>query len=76
MELNEVKKALYKQDPTAYFKKATKAGLLYDTVIAEPVAEHPSIRFNVINFLIPFEEIGDATFERDTVAKLLIRYII
>lgn len=72
MELNTIKKELYKQKQTAYFKKATKSGLLYETTIVGQLPEY----VQYIHFLIPFKEIGDSTFSREESAKLLIRYLI
>jgi len=76
MELNEIKKALYKQSPSAHFQKVTKSGLLYEACIRVDTDPNIAPKIQIIYFLIPFEEIGDATFEENEPAKLLIRYII
>ena len=70
MEKNEVKKALYKQNPKAEFKFIRKGVAYYLTVIEnenEPVQ---------INFEIPVVDMGDADFESTMDAKLLIRWIV
>jgi hypothetical protein len=76
MELNEIKKALYKQKPTATFQRANKTGLFYEAIISIPTGESFASRTQYIYFLIPLEEIGDATFETEEESQLLIRYII
>jgi hypothetical protein len=77
VELNEIKKALYKQKPEAVFQRATKTGLVYEAQIGvlEPESEVP-IKIQIITFLVPLEEIGDASFETKEQSQLLIRYII
>ena len=75
MELNEIKKALYKQNPTAIISKITKSGLLYDTSV-QTGGYAPFETWEEVSFLIPLEEIGDAVFRTGMEAKLLIRWII
>lgn len=67
MELNETKKSLYKEKPTALFLFADKSGLKYFTELDNG---------QIITFLIPFNDLGDATFAGEMDAKLLIRWII
>jgi len=69
MELNEIKKALYKQKPTATLVNISKNGLLYTCSIYED-------KFISIDLLIPLTDLGDATFNNKMDAKLLIRWII
>jgi len=66
MELNEIKKKLYKENPTAVLHSVRKDGILYTTGFGE----------NTINFRVPLDELGETVWERNIDAKLLIRYII
>lgn len=66
MNLNEIKKKLYKENPTAVFHNIRKDGIMYTTGFGE----------NTITFLIPLNEIGEVVWEKEIAAKLLIRYII
>jgi len=69
MDKNEIKKALYKQNPIANFKFIRKGVAYYWTIIAsdkEPIE---------ITFEIPVLDMGDADFEQIMQAKLLIRWI-
>ena len=73
MNLNEIKKNLYKAIPKAeaLLISVSKSGLTY--------RYNPDLHINPIPqlfFLVPLEEIGDATWEHRMDAKLLIRYII
>ena len=67
MTLNEIKKELYKQKPSAYFVVANKDGLHYRAELIDSYA---------IRFLIPFNDIGDADFGLVIESQLLIRYIV
>jgi hypothetical protein len=69
MEKNEIKKALYKQNPKAEFKFIRKGVAHYLTIIEldyEPVE---------IRFEVPVIDMGDADFEYYMEAKYLIRWI-
>lgn len=66
MELNEIKKVLYKQSPIAVFNNITKDGILYRAELDNMV----------LYFRVPLSEIGDVTWTDKQEAKLLIRYII
>ena len=70
MEKNEVKKALYKQNPKANFKFIRKGVAYYLTTID---SDNELIQ---INFEIPVNDMGDADFETTMDAKLLIRWIV
>ena len=70
MEKNEIKKALYKQNPKAEFKFIRKEVAYYLTII-ESESEPVEIRFEV-----PVSDMGDADFESTMDAKLLIRWIV
>lgn len=65
MDINEIKKILYKEKPKAHFSSMNKSFIRYYTKISE----------TIITFLIPVSDIGDATFEDEMEAKLLIRWI-
>lgn len=67
MELNEIKKALYRQNPVAEFIGANRDGFEYIAHLKE---------VDAIHFKIPFHDIGDATFYREMEAKHLIRWIV
>jgi hypothetical protein len=68
MEKNEIKKALYKENPHAILKSIKKGNIYYSTHI-------PSLDV-VIQFEIPFGDIGDAEFLSSMDSKLLIRWIV
>lgn len=70
MEKNEVKKALYKQNPKAEFKFIRKGVAYYLTVVQSENYEPVEIRFE-----IPVSDMGDADFELYMEAKYLIRWI-
>jgi hypothetical protein len=80
MELNEIKKLLYKQNPKAQFVNARKDGLLYEAFIFE---EHNDIwadyeekrEVEIVSFLIPLNEIGEVIWKSEMEAKFLIRYL-
>lgn len=71
MEKNEIKKALYKQNPKAEFKYIRKGSAYYVTIIQSDNFEPIEIRFE-----IPVIDMGDADFEYMMDAKLLIRWIL
>lgn len=71
MELNEIKKALYKEKPVAIFEKLCKGIMTYRSTIKKSEDEDVDVYF-----VIPVSDIGDASFERFMDAKLLIRYLI
>jgi hypothetical protein len=66
MELNEIKKRLYVEAPTAKFFKLTKGVMYYVAHLSEGKPVH---------FSIPITDIGDAAFYSTMEAKLLIRYM-
>jgi hypothetical protein len=83
-ELNEIKKALYKQNIDAYFVSARKDGLFYQAHIITPIPQldiweerkDREVEVKIISFLVPLNEIGETVFDKTIPAKLLIRYII
>jgi hypothetical protein len=66
MELNEIKKALYKQSPKAKLH-LIKSGVAYYSAL---LSDETEVRFDV-----PFNEMGDVTFYALEEAKHLIRWI-
>jgi hypothetical protein len=70
MDRNEIKKALYKQNPKAEFKFIRKGSAYYLTVIESDKYEPIEI-----NFEVPVVDMGDADFEIFMDAKYLIRWI-
>lgn len=76
MELNEIKKALYKQNVNARLVNVRKDGIVYETYADVLIPEHQLYESEKITFLVPLNEIGDVIFETFIPAKLLIRYIV
>ena len=79
MDINTIKKELYKQKPKARILNVTKSGILYSTTIQQKktglfgtIVQHVPIRF-----LVPLSEIGDVVFGPEGVeSQLLNRYIV
>ena len=67
MEKNEIKKALYKHNPIAYFKFIRKGVAYYETMLYNEIE---------IRFEIPISDMGDADFHRQMDSKLLNRWIM
>lgn len=67
MEMNEIKKSIYKEN--------TKAKLMY---IRKGAAYYETILFggSKIHFAIPISDMGDADFFNEMDAKYLIRWIV
>lgn len=70
MELNDIKKALYKQNPKAEIKFIRKGIAYYLAVIQDDNYEPVEVRFEV-----PVIDMGDADFLPYMDAKLMNRYI-
>lgn len=66
MELNEIKKLLYKTKPYATIHGVSASGIRYK-------CEVDGVK---LEFLVPLSDIGDASFLKLEPAQLLIRYII
>ncbi len=66
MELNEIKKILYKQNPKAVLH-FIKGGVAYSST---SISDEENITFNV-----PVNDMGDAPFYKEMEAKHLIRWI-
>lgn len=71
MELNEIKKQLYREKPLAGFLRATSVSLTYRTTIKKDADEDADLYF-----LIPISDVGDAVFEKFMPAQQLIRWIV
>ena len=67
MTLTQIKKALYKEKPTAKFNHTQDDFLYYKTVLSND---------RVVDFKIPISEVGNTTFYADMEAQLLIRWIL
>lgn len=67
MELNDIKKALYKENPHAVLKHIRKGVVYYSAHIA-------SID-QIVQFEVPVNDMGDADFLFHMDSKLLIRWI-
>jgi hypothetical protein len=70
MEKNEIKKALYKQNPEANFQLIRKGVAYYAGMVDIEGYEHE------IRFEIPVSDMGDSDFIPLMPAKLLIRWIV
>lgn len=66
MELNEIKKALYREKPKAKLH-LVKSGILYYSAV---LSDETDIRFNV-----PVEDMGDGAFYALEESQHLIRWI-
>lgn len=64
MELNEIKKILYKTNPTAYFRFVRKNVVYYST------------DDNQFRFEVPVNDMGDADFLSEMDSKYMIRWIV
>jgi hypothetical protein len=65
MDINEIKKFLYKENPTANLWQVRKDGIVYTSAYNEMT----------LLFLVPLEEIGEVVWDEKMPAKLLIRYL-
>jgi len=71
LDINEIKKRLYREKPLAIFERATKSNLWYRCTFGEKHEDGWTIYFD-----IPINDIEDATFERFMPAQQLIRWLI
>ncbi len=67
MEINEIKKALYKQNPKAGIVFIRKGVAYYRCMLEDGES---------IQFEVPVSDMGDADFHNEMEAKLLIRYMV
>lgn len=66
MTLNEIKKALYKEKPTAKLSHVSQHGIIYGCYATGKT---------FVQFKVPFADIGESLFGIEMPAQLLIRYI-
>ncbi len=66
MELNEIKKALYRQKPIAKKMFEKDGNYVYRTYLEDGTE---------LTFIVPISDMGDAKFEYEMDAKLLIRWL-
>lgn len=66
MNLNEIKKSFYKENPKAKFIVADKEGVNYGAMLKDG---------QKVYFSIPFNDMGGAQFHPEIAAKHLIRWI-
>lgn len=77
MELNEIKKSLYKEKPTATIIHVSKSGVLYSTYFdTGKLDEFSKRKYENVYFQVPIDDMGESAFLKDMPAQLLIRYII
>ena len=74
MNKNEIKKELYKQNPTVYFNMIRMEVAYYKTTIF-PEKEGKITEIDVI-FEIPVSDMGNTDFKATMDAKLLNRWIV
>jgi hypothetical protein len=67
MELNEIKKTLYKEKPLATLLYIRKGSAYYFTSLSDGTR---------VDFEVPVNDMGDTDYLNQMDAKLLIRYII
>lgn len=67
----EIKKALYKQKPTAQFDRIRMGVAYYSSMVLDGNNEPFYIKFE-----IPVIDMGEADFETEMEAKLLNRWIV
>jgi hypothetical protein len=72
MELNDLKKLLYRNSVQAELIQVNKSGIVYHSNFYE---DKESIHEISVSFVVPLNDIGDAHFHTTMYAKHLIRYI-
>jgi hypothetical protein len=70
MTHTDIKKSLYKQNPTANFMGARKGHLTYNAIVSSD--PQPLL----VWFDIPFSDVGDGKFFAKMDSKLLIRWLV
>lgn len=68
MDINEIKKSLYKENPPAEFRWIRMEVAYYST--------HIKSNNQMVNFEIPVMDMGNADFSRTMDSKHLIRWIV
>lgn len=65
-EMNEIKKALYKEKPVAVFQSIEKGIVSYAAILNDN---------SIVRFEVPFKDMGETPFLLNMEARLLIRWI-
>jgi len=68
--IEEIKKAIYQQNPKAKLGTVNKSGIYYASWVKMYGEEEP------LRFFIPLSDMGDASFEYEMPAKFLIRWLL
>jgi hypothetical protein len=74
MDLNEIKKVLYKSNPVASLERIRKGMAYYKCAVLDSSEDGTS--YITVDFWVPVVDMGDADFLPEMDAKLLIRYIV
>jgi hypothetical protein len=72
MELNDLKKLLYRNSVQAELIQVNKSGIIYHSHFYETKESTQEI---FVGFVVPLNDIGDAHFQTTMSAKHMIRYI-
>jgi len=75
MEKNEIKKALYKQNPIAKLDYIRKGNAYYYTYVNKHF-DDGTFESHDVRFEIPINDMGDADFGAEMESKLLQRWIM
>lgn len=75
MELNEIKKILYKEKPIAMLKDNGVSGVRGASAVTGSTYE-ANTSAGVIKFFVLHHEMGDVHFMQEEPAQLLIRWIV
>lgn len=79
MEINEIKKSLYREKPVANIEQIKKDGIFYSckfNVVVETLESRKRVVNMDVFFCVPLDDIGEAIFLNEMPAQLLIRYLI
>lgn len=71
---NEIKKFLYKNNPTAILDYIKKGVLVYRARVSKETED--DIEVNEVVFSVPVDDLGDAEFLPVMDSKLLIRWLV
>lgn len=74
MEINEIKKELYKQKPEASLLYIRKGVAYYEAILR--IKGHVLTKAKRVFFEVPVSDMGDADLLPQMDAKLLIRYLV
>jgi len=78
MTTNEIKKKFYKENPTAYLRYI-RMGIAYYYVELNDISNvKPGDTYSsaMVEFKIPCDDMGNADFEPEMPAKLLLRWLV